>query len=98
MPYENLSLDLALFLASLQDPATGGVHEPGMGKNQGTTSENSYGTSFYALLCAKKSLQTKKEIWKKRTIDAVNFEIKTAACYSGFPGIYRWEFKNYALL
>jgi hypothetical protein len=64
---------------------------------------NSYGNAFYALLCATiyqntKYQDTKKKVWLKRAIKAIDNELKSVDNRSKLSGVFRWEFKNYALI
>ena len=59
---------------------------------------NSYGSAFYSLTCAKIYIQTKETKWKEKSISALRAELNWAKNAANHQGIYRWEFKNYALL
>ena len=88
-----LSQELAVFLSTYQDPETGGLCDP-----DGMRIDNSYGNAFYAWLCALHYAKTKRLFWKERAIKALQYELKLARNYTTLPGIYRWEFKNHAVL
>ena len=59
---------------------------------------NSYGNSFYGLLCALLYQSTKKQLWLKRATKALNAEIDYIKKRKKINGVFRWEFKNYALI
>jgi len=60
--------------------------------------KNSYGNSFYALLCAKIYKKSKEKIWLKRATHSLNIELDYIKQRKKIKGIFRWEFKNYALI
>jgi len=60
--------------------------------------KNSYGNSFYALLCSLIYEKTKKDIWLKRALISLSAELKYIRERKGIRGVFRWEFKNYALI
>ncbi len=72
----------------------GGLLDPDSGK----TIPNSYGNAFYALACAKRYLSSSDAAWKNRAVQALRVELDWANRYESFSGVYRFEFKNYALL
>ncbi len=93
----HISEELGAFLARFQDYQNGGLKDPDTKKHI----DNSYGNAFFALLCAllaSKEKNEKKEAWLKRAHAALRYELAAAKRYAAIPGIYRWEFKNYAVL
>ena len=84
--------DLGRYLSSYQS-ANGGLCD-----SDGKEIDPSYANAFFALFCAQQYLKTEKKEWFSRSINAIKFELETAVQYQTYPTIYRWEFKNYALL
>lgn len=60
--------------------------------------QNSYGTEFYSLLCALIYKDTKNKLWLKRAIDSLNSSVKIIKSRRNVKGIFRWDFKKYALI
>ncbi len=81
------------FLSTFQ-MKEGGLLDPDLGK----TIPNSYGNAFYALACAKRYVVCGDALWKDRAVQALRVELNWAESYERFAGVYRFEFKNYALL
>ncbi len=88
-----LSEELAVFLSTFQDTESGGLQDP-----DGKPIDNSYGNAFYAWICALHYTKTKRTFWKERAIKALRSELSLARHYTQIPGIYRWEFKNHAII
>ncbi len=59
---------------------------------------NGYGNAFFSLLCDQLYLDSGKIEWKKRRDISLKAELKSIKNYSKEKGLFRWEFKNYALL
>ncbi len=60
--------------------------------------KNSYGNAFYALAQVTLYLKTKDQTCKTKALQALDSELNWAKLYHTHPGIYRWEFKNYAII
>ncbi len=90
----DLAINLGRYLAQFQSQETGALLDP----DEQRCIENSYGNAFYALLCAKLHTVCEKEHWKEKALRAFHAELHLAKRYHQIDGIYRWEFKNYALL
>lgn len=60
--------------------------------------KNSYGTEFYALLCALLFKKTKSKMWEERALEAIESSLEIRKERLNTEGIFRWEFKNYAML
>lgn len=88
-----LSEELAVFLSTYQDAGSGGLLDP-----DGRPIDNSYGNAFYAWLCALHYAKTRRLFWKEKAVKALRYELSLARNYTQIPGIYRWEFKNHAVL
>ena len=64
----------------------------------GSTLPNKYGNSFYALACTLLYRETNNIKWKSATRKAVVMELINTKNRFQKVDMFRWEFKNYALL
>jgi hypothetical protein len=65
---------------------------------EGKVLPNKYGNSFYALGSALLFEESKNEAWKQRAEFAVKIELQNTKNRFKKIEMFRWEFKNYALL
>jgi hypothetical protein len=60
---------------------------------------NGYGNAFYGLVCSLHYKKTNNLIWKERALKAITAELDIIdKRYYIKKGVFRWEFKNYALI
>lgn len=59
---------------------------------------NSYGNIYFSLLCALLYKKTRNKKWLDNSVVCLKAELEWIANRSSIPGVFRWEFKNYALI
>lgn len=87
-----LAYEVADFLAKYQKK------EGLVDSEEGIVIKNSYATEFYSLICSLLYKKTKKKIWLERAVRALQSAIIIRKQRAEIKGIYRWDFKNYALI
>ncbi len=87
-----LAYEIADFLAKYQKK------EGLIDSDEGRIVKNSYATEFYALMCSLLFKRTRQKTWKERAVKALESSIEIRRERAEIKGIYRWDFKNYALI
>ena len=84
-------IDIAEYLSRLK--RGGGLIDP----EENKIVMNSYGTEFYAMLCAFIYSKNKENIWLKRAVESLKASLGFIKKRSEIKGMFRWDFKRYAL-